>query len=60
MSKKNKHDNGKLIGMNYPGAFVKFITIQEKNPIPLPDGMNPVHAASHRTCGNLASRSLSC
>lgn len=35
----------KLIGMNYPGAFAEFITIPERNLIPLPEGMNPVHAA---------------
>ncbi len=35
----------KLIGMNYPGAFAEYITIHEKNLIPIPDGMNPVHAA---------------
>ena len=35
----------KLIGMNYPGAFAEYITIQERNLIFIPEGMNPVHAA---------------
>ena len=35
----------KLIGMNFSGAFAEFITIQEHNMIPIPEGMNPVHAA---------------
>ena len=34
-----------LIGMNFSGAFAEFITIQEHNMIPIPEGMNPVHAA---------------
>ena len=37
--------NRKLIGMNYPGAFAEYITIQERNLIFIPEGMNPVHAA---------------
>jgi len=37
--------NRKLIGMNYPGAFAEFITIPERNLIPMPEGMNPAHAA---------------
>lgn len=35
----------KLIGMNRPGAFAELIAIPERNLIPLPSGMNPVHAA---------------
>ena len=35
----------KLIGMNFPGAFAEYITIQERNLIFIPEGMNPVHAA---------------
>ena len=31
--------------MNYLGVFAEFITIPERNLIPYPDGMNPVHAA---------------
>jgi len=35
----------KLIGMNYQGAFAEYITIQEQNLIPIPEGMSFVHAA---------------
>ena len=31
--------------MNFSGAFAEFITIQEHNMTPNPEGMNPVHAA---------------
>ena len=31
--------------MNFSGAFAEFITIQEHNMIPIPEGMNPAHAA---------------
>ena len=37
--------NRKLIGMNYPGAFAEYVTIQEKNLIFIPEGMKSVHAA---------------
>ena len=31
--------------MNFPGAFAEYITIQERNLIFIPEGMNHVHAA---------------
>jgi len=34
-----------LIGMNRPGAFAERIAIPERNLIPVPDDMDPVHAA---------------
>lgn len=35
----------RLIGMNHPGAFAERIRIPARNLIPIPDGMDPVHAA---------------
>ena len=34
-----------LIGMNRPGAFAERIAIPEQNLIPIPEDMDPVHAA---------------
>ena len=34
-----------LIGMYLPGAFAEQVAISERNLLPVPEGMNPVHAS---------------
>ena len=34
-----------LVGMRLPGAFAELIAVPERNLLPIPDGMDPVHAA---------------
>lgn len=39
-----------LIGMRRPGAFAERVAIPEQNLIPVPDGMDPAHAALTEPC----------
>jgi 2-desacetyl-2-hydroxyethyl bacteriochlorophyllide A dehydrogenase len=53
-----------LIGMARPGAFAERIRMPERNLLPVPDGLDPVHAALTEPCATsvhalgLADRSL--
>ena len=42
--------NREMIGMRLPGAFAEQLVIPERNLIPVPDGMNPAHAALTEPC----------
>jgi len=37
--------NRTMIGMSRPGTLAERVSVPERNLVPLPDGMNPVHAA---------------
>lgn len=43
--RSNLCEDRNLIGMVRPGAFAEWVRVPDRNLIPLPDGMDPVHAA---------------
>ena len=48
--RSNLCPNREMVGMRLPGAFADRLAIPEKNLIPVPEGMDPAHAALTEPC----------